>query len=421
MEDNDCMHVEDYEPVFVARQPIFDRKLRVWGYELLFRHSRAADMARIENEDQATAKVIADGFVLAAAGLPPDKKLLINFPKNLLLDGSIYALPSQMCVVEILETVEPDIETVAALKAAKKAGYALALDDFVGQPGFEVFLRLADIVKVDVLHMPHDALAAVTAALRKGQAALLAEKVEDRESYERLRDMGYQLFQGYFFSKPELMPGRKISSSSAIRLELLHKLAEKDYEVKELTYIISKDVSLSYRLLGYLNSPAFGLRRTIDSLQQAITILGLRNTRQWLMVIMLADMNPSPRNAEIGLQCIQRARFFQTMAEAGEKTPFTSQGMFLLGLLSRLDALLGLPLEEVLEKMPLDPKVKNALLHPENAGHAWIELVEALENARWRRTDTLLNAFGVGKEQSAMLYAQAGVWANNILSSSTGH
>ncbi len=406
-----------YEPVFVARQPIFDRKQRIWGYELLFRHSDTAAVAQFLDPDEATAKVIADGFTLAATGLPVETRLLINFPKNLLLNESFYALPPKACVVEILETVQPEAEVATVLKAAKKAGYILALDDFVGQPGFEPFLELADIVKVDVLNQSKAALLALTSQLQQRRAKLLAEKVEDRETFEFLRGLGYHLFQGFFFSKPEILPGRKISSANLSRLQLMQELAKDDYEVKELAEIISHDVSLSYRLLNYLNSPAFGLRRTIETIQQAITILGSRSTRQWLMVIILSDLDPSPMAAVLSLQSIQRARFLQLAAQQDDfGTPHNAERMFLLGLLSMLDVLLGHHMKEIIGSMPLDEEIKAALMGIENESYAWLELVRALENAAWDKATSLLAKFGMGQDRAALLYATAGAWANAVIS-----
>ncbi|NCC25270.1 MAG: EAL domain-containing protein, partial [Deltaproteobacteria bacterium] len=154
-----------YEPIFVAKQPIFDRNMDIWGHELLFRHSADTNRARITDADQATAKVIVDGFSLVQAGMGDKDKALVNFPKRLLLDGSAELLPVAQVVVEILETVEPEPEVVEACKRLKKAGYTLALDDFVGQPGYEPLLELADIVKVDVLGMDDDRVRSVAGSL----------------------------------------------------------------------------------------------------------------------------------------------------------------------------------------------------------------------------------------------------------------
>jgi c-di-GMP phosphodiesterase len=421
MQDNEHLSediLEDiFDAVFVARQPIFDRKLSIWGYELLFRHSAEAATAQVLDQDQATAKVIADGFVLASTGVASDKRLLINFPRNLLLQEAALALPRQVCVVEILETVEPTQDIIDVLRKTKKAGYTLALDDFVGQEGYEDILGLADIVKVEVLNLSPEELRALTQRLQQYGCKLLAEKVEDKETLDLLMDLGYHYFQGFYFSRPEIMPGRKISASSLAKVQLIRELAKEDYEVKDLARIISTDVSLSYRLLNYLNSPAFGMRRTIDSIHQAVTILGSRNIRQWLMVITLSDLNPSPRVAEIGFQCVQRGRFFEQAAVKGI-VHHTPEGMFLLGLLSRLDALLGLRMQDILTQMPLETEIKKALEEGPSALCIWLDLALAVEHADWETAKELLDSLNFELKQAALLYNQATRWTRGILSQS---
>lgn len=417
MQDNEHLPEDIFEAVFVARQPIFDRKLAIWGYELLFRHSAEAATAQVLDQDQATAKVIADGFVLASTGVASDKRLLINFPRNLLLQEAALALPHQVCVVEILETVEPTQDIVDVLRKTKKAGYTLALDDFVGQEGYEDILRLADIVKVEVLNQTPEELRALTQRLQQYGCKLLAEKVEDKKTLDLLMDLGYHYFQGFYFSRPEIMPGRKISASSLAKVQLIRELAKEDYEIKDLARIISTDVSLSYRLLNYLNSPAFGMRRTIDSIHQAVTILGSRNTRQWLMVVTLSDLNPSPRVAEIGFQCVQRGRFFEQAAVKGI-VRHAPEGMFLLGLLSRLDALLGLRMREILKQMPLETEIKNALEEVPSALCIWLDLALAVEHADWETANELLDSLNIELKQAALLYNQATRWTRGILSQS---
>lgn len=411
--------IEDHgEAIFVARQPIFNRDEELWGYELLFRHSGQAGVAVVADPDQATAKVIADGFALASNGVPADKHLLINFPANLILNGAFHALPSKTCIIEILETVEPTPEILAALKSGKHHGYTLALDDFVGQSGFESILKIADIIKVDVMGQSHDALARITKDLKRGNAKLLAEKIEDRETFLFLHKLGYQFFQGFFFAKPEIIPGRKISSGALQKMRLLQELSKGDYEVKDLGAIISTDVSLSYRLLNYLNSAAFGLRRSIESINQAITILGSRSTRQWLMVVILSDLNPSAKAAELSLQSVHRARFFQAAVEAGAQSPHSSDSMFLLGLLSRLDALLGHYMKDILAKLPLDEGIKNALLKKENTLGTWLLLAEAMEAAEWEKAETYLKELDLPLDKAATLHAEAAYWAFQLLQSS---
>ncbi len=403
-----------FEPIFVARQPIFDRQRRIWGYELLFRHSDTAATAEILDPDLATAKVIADGLTLAATGLPTDKHLLINFPQGLLLNGSTYALPQQRCVIEILETVPPEPAIIEALKAVKAAGYTLALDDFVGQAGCEPFLELADIVKVEVSGQSRADLARLTATLQQGRAQLLAEKVETQGDFSFLHGLGYQLFQGYFFSKPEIVPGRKVSSAGLAKLRVLRELGREECDLPRLAKVISTDVSLSYRLLNYLNSAAFGLRQTVTSIQQAVAMLGLRRARQWLMVILLCDLNPAPAATELARESIHRARFLQLLSEQEGAPQTTGEQHFLLGLLSKLDALLGQSMPEVVGLMPLDEQVKKALLGQPTPLLGRLQLVAALEAGHWPQVMALLDRYRIGRDRAARLWVEAGAWSGEL-------
>ncbi len=413
MEESGRLSDDVFESVFVARQPIFNRDLRIWGYELLFRNSGVVNTAEILDQDQATAKVIADGFVLAASGVGADKRLLINFPRNLLLREVALALPTHSCVIEILETVKPDEEIMEVLRKNKEAGYTLALDDFVGQPGYEPIIALADIVKVEVLNQSAEDIRAITRHLKMYNCKLLAEKVEDKDTLDFLMGLGYHYFQGYYFSKPEIVPGRKISSSTLAKMQMLQELAREDCDFGDLGRIISTDVSLSYRLLNYLNSPAFGLSRTIDSINQAITILGIRNTRQWLMVVTLSDLNPSPRVVEIGLQCVQRGRFFEQLVVNGY-LDHSAESMFLLGLLSRLDALLGQHMKDILKLMPLEEEIKVALSGGSSSLRFWLNLAEGIENGDWATVREHVNDITLDEKEVALLHNQASTWAQGI-------
>lgn len=412
------MNESSYEPVFVARQPIFDRNQDIWGYELLFRASGEARGADFDDPDMATAKVIADGYALAAEGVDSASRKLVNFPASLLLKDTPFALPRDSCVVEILETVKPTPEILDACRRLKEAGYTLALDDFVGDPGYEPLLELADIVKVDVLGMSKPELIRLTQSMRGINAELLAEKVEDREMFNVTKTLGYTYFQGYFFSRPVVVPGRKISSAAAKRLELLRELARPDADLQKLSSIISMDLSLSYRLLKFINSAAFALRHEVNSIDQAVTLLGLESLRQWLMVVVLSDIEPSPRAQELTLMSVRRARFLSRLGESGSDVPYSPETLFLLGLFSTLDALLDMPMEDILAEVPLKMDIKDALLGEENSAAELLGLVGAMDRGDFERAAALLSRFGVQEAQAAVDLQKASVWAKEVIEGS---
>jgi len=407
--------MESYAPVFVARQPIFTPGLRVWGYELLFRHGRQASCAAIVDGDLATARVIADGYALVHEGVQSDRKLLINFTARSLLDDAARALPCDRVVIEILETVEPEPAILDACRRLKAEGYTLALDDFVGQPGFEPLLELADIVKVDVLGMSPERIEAVFAALHPYGCQLLAEKVEDRSVFEHTCELGFALFQGYFFSKPEVVPGRKIATSQLSRLRLLREVSEQR-DVAGLARIVASDPGLSHRLLRHLSSAAFGRRGPVRSIGQAALCLGRVALTQWLRVVLVSDVGVTQASQEAALLAMQRARFLQQLAGVARTRSESADSLFMLGLLSLADAMLGLPMEEVCNDLPLHARHRAALCGEPSPTRTWLDLVRALERAEWDAAMTMLQELGVAPDTASLMYAEAHAWASAMTS-----
>lgn len=408
--------LESYEPVFVARQPIFTPELVVWGYELLFRHGRQARAAAFVDGHVATARVIADGYALVQEGLSSKRKHLINFPTRSLLDGTAQALPADRAVIEILETVEPTSEVVDACWRLKAAGYLLALDDFVGEPGYEPLLELADIVKVDVLGMTPERVEEVATQLQPHGCQLLAEKVEDRQVFELTRELGFSYFQGYFFSKPEVVPGRKITSSQSSRLRLLRETSGEHLDVTDLARIIASDPGLSHRLLRRINSAAFGLRGPIQSIRQAAVYLGSSALSHWLRVVLLSDLSASPGSEEATALATQRARFLHDLAGHARTGAESADSLFMLGLLSLIDVMLGQPMHEVCSQLPLHQRHRDALCGEPSEAGVWLHLLHALERAEWDAVIAMLGELDVEPETASQLYAEAQVWASRALS-----
>ncbi|MDH3359543.1 MAG: HDOD domain-containing protein [Desulfobulbaceae bacterium] len=405
----------NYQPIFVARQPIFTLDNEIWGYELLFRQSDLVKAAKINDEVIATAKVIADGFSIAKTGIDHDKKFLINFPPQLLLNETALSLPKDICIIEILETVRPEHEIISACKKIQDKGYSLALDDYTGDPGFEPFLEIADIVKVDLVGMKHAEIIKLSQKLSQYHCKLLAEKVEDRETYQLTRSLGYSLFQGYLFSKPETMKGRKISTENIGKMQLMQELADEDFEVKKLTGIIANDISLSYRLLKHINSSFYAIPQKIQSISQAITLLGSKSLLQWLAVIILSDIDQRPLAQELVFTAVCRGRFLELIANNLTSPPHKKETMFLLGLFSNLDSMLGQSMEEIMKEMPLNIAIKDALKGKANEAHDWLSLAISIDNGKWQEVGQLLTNHELSPEKVSIFHVQAKIWAARIL------
>ncbi len=407
-----------FESIFVARQPIFDREERPWGYELLYRASAEAFTAEISDDDMATQSVIADGVSLALEGLPPERsKMLVNFPENLLVQDTAFALPSDNCVVEILETVPPTEYVLAALARLKNAGYTIAMDDYCGEEALVPFLEYVDIVKVDVLALDNDSdkIKTVLQKLSTHDVVILAEKVENRTVFEMVRGLGFDLFQGFFFSKPIIIPGKKLSSSELTKLQILQELGKDDFEPKRIAEILQADPSLAFRLFRYINSAGFSLASKVDTLDRAVTILGQRAIAQWLRTAIMSDLNPAPKAGELVFLSVLRAKFLELLAL---KTEFSRKGhpdsFFVIGLFSLLDAMLGIRMTEILPNLPLDELIV-CTLNGSCEEHTLLKLAHSYERGYWSDTDKRLRSLDLDQRTADTLYAQARHWAQRAL------
>lgn len=402
-----------YEQIFVARQPVFTSDMKIWGYELLFRHSGSAQAAMVVDDNQATAQVVADGYNLAGRDLRGNEKALINFSRDMLVGPAPYVLPPDRCVLEILENVRPDEEVMAACRELKKQGYVLALDDFVGQPEFKELCGLVDLIKIDVLHRTPTQVAETVKKLSDYNAILLAEKVENQDMFKACQRMGFTYFQGFFFSKPEIIPGRKLSSGTVTRIKLLEELSSPDVDMDSLSRIIQTDLSISYRLLRYINSAKFGLRNRVESIPRATAMLGLQNLRQWLQVIILSDINNTDRARELVRLSARRGRFLQTLAEE-HPAPFEPDSMFLLGFFSLLDAILDQRMDDLLEEISLDPSLREIL--SQRTDVEWIKLLEKLDRGDWSALEAGADNLGVPHDLVDKAALEASQWLHDIMS-----
>ncbi len=402
-----------YDKIFVARQPVFAADMRIWGYELLFRHGETQS-AVFTDGDQATTQVIADGYALGTRGMGGGVRALINFPRNVLIGAAPYVLPAERCVVEILETVRPEDEVMEACRQLKEHGYVLALDDFVGEPGFEPLCEIADIVKVDILGKTPTEVMAIVKGLRGYKARLLAEKVESPDMFTVCKRLGFTYFQGYFFSKPEVVPGRKLSASQSTKIKLLKELNESEAELSRLVEIIQTDLSISYRLLKYINSARFCLRGKIESIQRAVNMLGRQNLRQWLQVVILSDINSTDKGQELVRISVLRARFLQLLA-AVHPTPFPPDSMFVLGFFSVLDAILDQHMDQVLDEISLDPDIKDALIDSHGPNSAWLELLQVLDQGRWDDLESKASRMGIPMRHIDNAAIEAALWTDEVM------
>jgi EAL and modified HD-GYP domain-containing signal transduction protein len=364
---------------FLARQPIYDRGLNVYAYELLYR-DQPGDAAQISDGDQATSQMLINTFLeMGAQAIAGDRPVFINLTRPFLT--GVYPMPfdKRNLVLEVLEDIAVDASLVQAVKNLADEGYMIALDDFVYRPELESLIELAHVVKIDVQSVRGAALSEHVTRLARRRPRLLAEKVETPEDFDFCMQLGFELFQGYFFCRPRLVHGRRMPSSRVTALRLLNRLYSEDVGFDELEQIISQDVSLSFRFLRRINSAHYGLPRKISSLRQAMTLLGLKQIRSIVTLIALARFEDKPH--ELILVAMIRARMCErlaALARLGDPHSF-----FIVGLLSIIDALMDTPMAELVANLPLDDEINAALLNREGRLGEVLASVERYERGDW--------------------------------------
>lgn len=405
---------------FVARQPIFNREMDVIGYELLFRTGFDNFFDTNSDQEHATSKTLLDSFILfGMKELTGGKRGFINFTQKMLLCEIPFSFPRDFLVVELLETVQPVPEIVAACEKLKYDGYPLALDDFHFHIDFEPLFPYLDIIKVDFIETPAEERGRIIERINAfdnnngHKIKFLAEKVETLEDFNHAVAMGFTYFQGYFFSRPRIMTTRDIPSVKSNLLRLLHKIHNPNITVKELERIIKRDVSLAYKLIRFINSASFGLPVEVRSITHAINLLGIHELRRWVSLLALSQLSDD-QPEELMTSSIVRARFCESLAQHIGLNDQSAE-FFLMGLFSLIDTFIQRPMRTILDEMPLSNDVKFALLERENSIFSKIlEFVKAYERGDWDNIFKLAGPIGLNEEALPGLYFATILWANAL-------
>jgi EAL and modified HD-GYP domain-containing signal transduction protein len=344
--------------LFACRQPIFDRRLNVIGYELLYR-SYAADQAQFTDGDRATTQVILNAFAeFGLEAMVGNRKAFINLTRNFILDRYPIPFPAQHMVLEVLEGITIDDTLLRFLYTLSQRGFQIALDDVASPTSLKPLLNLADIIKVDLLATDRSRLTENVRFLRQYRAKLLAEKVETQRDLDLCKRLGFDYFQGYFLCRPNIIRGRAILPARLVILRLVSKLLDPEIDYGKLEEIIAQDVTLSYKLLRLVNSASFGIPMKINSIRQAMAFLGIDQLRGWLTLFLMSDTADKPR--ELTILALTRAKMCELLARACRMAD--SETYFLVGLFSVLDALMDLPIEQVLSTLRLSDAICAALM-----------------------------------------------------------
>lgn len=401
--------------VFLARQPIFDVQQNVFGYELLHRSGRSGGYNATDG-DLASMQLISNTLLSFGPGKVLNGRLgLINFTRELLVSGYAQLLPPDSFIVEVLETVEPDAEVIEACRELRRRNYRLALDDFVPSPAMEPLIRLASIIKVDYLLTPPEDRRALVRRHGSEGILMLAEKVETAEDFAAARNEGFTHFQGYFFARPVIIEGRDIPPFKLNLLRLLAEANQPECDFPRLERLLKPEVTLCYRLLRYVNSAAFATLSAVTSIQQAMALLGEVQLRKWLTMAALPAL-ASDKPAELVETAVLRARFAESLA-APAGLAGRAQDLFLMGMFSLLDAMIGRPLAEMLEELGLPDDIRNALLDSGSAEGAPADvyrIVLASERSDWELLASAAVRLGIPTSRLFDLFVDSASWCSEI-------
>ncbi len=402
--------------VFVARQAIFDRDSRVYAYELLYRSNAERNEFTGSDEDLTTLDVMASGLLnIGLTSIADGKKAFINFGRNLLVEGLVSLLPKNSVVIEVLETTEPDYEVINRCRKLRDEGYTIALDDFVWDARFEDLIATANIIKVDMRLTSKAEQERLVTTYKPRGLKMLAEKVETREEFEWAVNLGYDYFQGYFFSRPAIVSRKEIQPVVATCLEVLHQLQTPELNLKILERLIGKDVSLTYKLFRYVNSVIFSHEANFQSIRSALVHLGEDGIRRWAPVATLLRA-PNTKPEELVACAMLRARFSENLALlAGDPR---SSSAYLIGMFSLLDAMLDKPLKDALNEAGLAPAMQAVLLGSSDADPTLTTiytLMSCYETGKWDNVKDAAQSLRISNAAVANAYVDSVRWANEIV------
>jgi c-di-GMP-related signal transduction protein len=401
--------------VFLGRQPILDRDRNVAGYELLFRSSRA-NFCDTADDVMATSQVIVNAVLgVGLDRLLGGKPAFINFDRTLLLGDWTTLLPPEKSVVEILETVTPDQEVLAACRRLRQQGYALALDDCLDDERTAAFAPHVDILKVDFLQTSPADQEKLARCYRKLKIRMVAEKVETEADFQRALQLGYNYFQGYFFARPTVLQAARVPASQMSGLRLMKQIQREELDFPAIEELIRRDVSFSHSLLTYLNSAAFHWAARVESVRHGLSLLGSIEIRKWVWMACLSNLGES-RPSALMAQVLMRGRFCEVISSSA-KLSLGGSDPFLVGMFSLLDAILGRPLQGILDDLNISRNIRNALLG--TAGDAdllslFLRIVKSYEVGDWRQVEAALQVIGMSPDDLLTCYMDSVSWVDTV-------
>jgi len=405
--------------IFVGRQPILDVNGDIYGYELLYRNSHKNFFPNV-NPEQATIGLLVNTFLtIGIEKIAGNCLSFINFTGELLAQDIFSSLDPEQVVIEVLENVEITPSLLTKLRLLKETGFMIALDDFILQEQYSVhseLFEIVDFIKVDYVNTTPTERVEIEKHIKQYPSLImLAEKVETEEQFNAAKASGYKLFQGYFFSKPEIITGIEIPSNVSLHFKIIERLHTEPPNIDEITELIMHDISLSYKLLRLINTLAFGATKRISSIKQAIVLIGLRETKRWVQVLALREMGTGPGNGRtqaLADYSLTRAKMCELLAKHdGKKNP---EEYFFAGMFSLIDVIMNSDWKTILNLIPLSDEVALTVKGLQTEITPYLQLAEAVERFDWQRVDQLITEKGITQAELSKYTLEAHRWTQSL-------
>ncbi len=401
-----------YKDTFFATQPILTADGHVWGYQLLYRPQRQALQAEYTDDDIATLSVIENVLSSPHYSEISQKKVCIHFTNEAIRHALPLTLPPETTVITIRESRYVNSDFIGCLRELKVKGYSLALNDYTGSLDISHLFDLIDIIFIDVLSKtPEHIISLFNSAT---SAVFGAKRVETRQHFEAIQNLGFRYFQGFYFEEPTIIPGRKLTSNQVAKLNLTHILSAPEPDMERLIHIIETDVSLSYRLFTYVNSVHFGLKHNISSVRRALLLLGWDRAIPWLWLAILTDLNPSETSTELAFMALVRGQFLKKIALLTGIDSHEAESWHLLGLFSMLEVMLAIPMETLVAQLPIPDAVRAALTGSCGVMCDWLTMAVCFETGDFDTLDHLAHQYGVSPLDLSQAYYMALAFLKNL-------
>lgn len=398
--------------VYLARQPIYDATRKLSAYELLYRADENNRFAAGVDGDEATSILVSDAITIFGINNITNGNLAyINFTKKLIMDDFAMLLSPEEVVIEILEDTIIDDQIIEKLAELKNKNYTIALDDYTGDPQYDSIMNYVDIIKVDFSEITQEKAVEIAKTYSEKGKLMLAEKIETEEEFLIAIQSGYKLFQGYYFSKPNMMKKSSVKLDASGYATIIAELGRFEPDFQSLSGAIRTNPNLTYKLFQYVNTLKFSQKQKVTSIQMALVTMGLNEVRRWILLIMAREFCKDKQD-ELVKTSFVRGVFAEKLAQRRPSLSGRAHEAFLMGIFSMMDAIAGQSLEDILKQIPLDDDIKSALGGYDNEFGELLEFVENYERANWDKIYKELRKYNLDRESTLRLYLECVVYAD---------